>query len=80
MAQETVQSIPSLITVSQTVNCTDYLAHNCLMAGAITYPVQSYNSYRQANYHLGGKIDCTLNGTLQSPVVACAQFVPLALV
>ncbi|MFQ4136118.1 hypothetical protein PGN35_007335 [Nodosilinea sp. PGN35] len=79
MAQATVQSLPSLTTISRTVNCTDCLTRNCSMAGAIDYPVQRCTSYRQANCYLCGKADCTLNGKLESPVMACAQFVPLAL-
>ena len=79
MAQATVQSIPSLTMVAQTVNCTECLTRNCPMAGSIAYPVQSCNSYRQVNCYLCGKTDCTLNGALESPVMACAQFVPLAL-
>jgi len=50
------------------------------MAGATDYPVQVCNSYRQANCYLCGSADCALHGTSDSPVMACAQFVPLALV
>lgn len=78
MAQATVQRLTVPTAATQAANCTDCLTRDCPLVGALDYPVQRCNSYRQANCYLCGKSDCALNGALDSPVMACGQFVALA--
>ena len=77
MAQATVEAASTLQAVPRLANCTACLTRDCPMVGAVDYPVQVCNSYREANCYLCSQVGCALIGSLDSPVLACDKFVPL---